>query len=181
MEGNLKKVLSYYDTEIHDEIPSPSVTIPQGLWQVAIDMNATHFDGSNPIVVDTTTLSDIKEQALQLIDDVASKVRNKYRSKDKDATYQNKSLEVDRWIAAGSPDPVVVTEFPYLYHEALETESSVTNIADMIQQLRTYWIDTIDPVIEGKCRGGKVKISNAESSEEIEILVEDTITALEDI
>ena len=105
-----------------------------------------------------------KAKAQNLIDEAATQARDRYRSANKDATYLNKSAELDRYIVAGRPDPVIENEYPYLYNEALETESTVTEIAQLIETTRAIWVPALDPVIEGKARGGKVKVENAQNS-----------------
>lgn len=126
-------------------------------------------------------LTTLKQQVKAEIDEAATNARDKYRAANKDATYLNKSAELDRYIAAGRPDPVIESEFPYLYNEALETETTVTVTANLIEAARAIWVPAIDPVIEGKCRGGKVKVDAATTVAEAEHARDLAITMLEGI
>ena len=42
-DGN-SKILGYYDSEIHENIPTPNVEISEEQWVKALDMGATHID-----------------------------------------------------------------------------------------------------------------------------------------
>jgi len=144
--------------------------------------SATHTEPSvepeDSVILPIKTIDEAKAESRAEIDARATSARDRYRSPNKDATYLNKSAELDRYITAGRPDPVIESEYPYLYNEALETEMTVTAVANLIETTRALWVPALDPVIEGKCRGGKVKVDAATTFEEVEVVRDAAITAL---
>lgn len=102
------------------------------------------------------TLAEAKAQAEADIDAAATRARYRYISPNKDATYLNKSNELDRWIAAGRPAEPAPGTFPYIELEARETNASIAATGAIIEAARDAWLQ-LDPLIEGIARGGKVE------------------------
>ena len=40
-----KRLVGWYDSEIHSKIPEPNVNVSESVWQKAIDINANYYDG----------------------------------------------------------------------------------------------------------------------------------------
>ena len=53
------KILGYYDDEIHESIPTPSVSVSDEIWLRAVQMNATHID---PLTLELS----VKERKLDI-------------------------------------------------------------------------------------------------------------------
>jgi len=144
---------------------------PIAVWKRLADLpdlsgTAGHTGGTT-YALPVTTFEQDQESALRTIDALATAARDRYRSANKDATYLNKSAELDRYIGSGRPDTVEEHEYPYLYNEAAGTGSTVREVADLIEATRTAWVPHLDPKIEGLCRGGKVRVTAATTKEQV--------------
>lgn len=54
-----KEILGYYDDEIHESIPTPSVSVSDEIWLRAVQTNATHID---PLTLELS----VKERKLDI-------------------------------------------------------------------------------------------------------------------
>lgn len=115
----------------------------------------------------TPTLEEAKAQAESEIDAAAARARYRYISPNKDATYQNKAAELDRWVADGRPASPSPGTYPYIQREAQETGMSVTDTGNLIEAMRNAWL-VLDPQIEGISRGGKVGVAAATTIDDVE-------------
>lgn len=115
-----------------------------------------------------------------IIDTAANKARLRYISPNKDATYQQKSKEVDRWVADGKPEEFEVGVYPYIEAEAAYTGMTTTEVGDLIIAMRDQWIQ-VDSLIEGVSRGGKVSVLKAETLEEAQEILQACIAQLDAI
>lgn len=61
-----KKILGWYDDNIHSEIPTPNVKVEDEVWQVAININANCYEDGKFIVKDWRTEEEILKQELEI-------------------------------------------------------------------------------------------------------------------
>lgn len=149
----------------------------QDAYQSVLDGNHGSIAAYQPPMVDTEVL---RALSLEDIDSAATRARRRYISPDKDGTYQNKGAELDRWIADGRPAAPAAGSYPYIESEATETGMTVTEVGNLIEATRAAWLQ-LDPVIEGKCRGGKVAVEAATTAAEIDSQRAAAIAALDAI
>lgn len=119
-------------------------------------LNGVH----GPIAAYPEDLAALKARALADIDQAATRARLRYVSPNKDATYQNKALELERWIVAGRPETFDAGLYPYIEAEAALSGKTHAQVGNEIEFARNAWM-LLDPQIEGQCRAGKVAVEAA--------------------
>lgn len=136
--------------EVEDDIDISSIYIENGeVKTITPELQAKR---------DNNVLELAKRQADTFLNGLATQTRNKYRSPDKDATYQNKSRELDLWIGAGRsamPNPDL---FKYISKEAIRTGKSFVDQAELIEQMRDAW-EELDSNIESAVQDWKTRIN----------------------
>lgn len=65
LEKDTNKILGWYDSEIHSEIPNPNIEVSETAWQEALKNNANCYENGEFIVKDFRTSEEIAEQELQ--------------------------------------------------------------------------------------------------------------------
>ena len=63
LEKNTNKILGWYSSNIHSEIPTPNIEVTEEQWQEAININANCYENGKFIVKDFRTEDEIIEQA----------------------------------------------------------------------------------------------------------------------
>lgn len=62
LENNTNKILGWYASEIHTEIPTPNIEVTDEVWQEAIDINANCYENGKFLVKDFRTAEELQEQ-----------------------------------------------------------------------------------------------------------------------
>ena len=65
IEENTNKLLGWYDSLIHSEIPTPNVKVDNNIWQDALKINANCYEDGKFIVKDFRTDEEIAQQDIQ--------------------------------------------------------------------------------------------------------------------
>lgn len=68
------KILGWYDTAIHSEIPTPNIKVSEKVWQDAININANCYEDDKFIVKDFRTGKEIEAQRVTSIKNKAKEV-----------------------------------------------------------------------------------------------------------
>lgn len=67
LENNTNRLLGWYDSEIHSNIPTPNIKVTEKVWQDAININANCYENEKFIVKDFRTLEEIEAYEKSLI------------------------------------------------------------------------------------------------------------------
>lgn len=67
LEENTNKLLGWYDSQIHKEIPTPNIEVTDKVWQGAITINANCYENGKFIVKDFRTEEEIEKQRISSI------------------------------------------------------------------------------------------------------------------
>nr|DAO17150.1 MAG TPA: hypothetical protein [Caudoviricetes sp.] len=65
-DKNTKRLLGYYDDEIHDTIPTPNIEISDEEWREGLNKNANSVDVKNQKLVRVEVEQEIDEKAREL-------------------------------------------------------------------------------------------------------------------
>lgn len=67
LEENTNKLLGWYDSQLHKEIPTPNIEVEDKVWQEAININANCYEKGKFIVKDFRTDEEIEKARVQNI------------------------------------------------------------------------------------------------------------------
>lgn len=67
LEKNTNKILGWYDSEIHSEIPTPNIEVTDEVWQEALNINANCYEDGKFIVKDFRTAEELEKARVQNI------------------------------------------------------------------------------------------------------------------
>ena len=67
LEKDTNKLLGWYDSQIHKEIPTPNIEVSDEDWQEAININANCYENGKFIVKDFRTDEELEESRVQSI------------------------------------------------------------------------------------------------------------------
>lgn len=154
---------------------SPDDPDTQQIYARIINGEAGPIAAADPIDLDL-----LKRNVESEIDSAATQARRRYVSPDKDATYKSKQDEVARWIADGRPSAPAAGTYPYIELEAQFTGLSVTAVGDSVELAVQQWTQ-LDPYIEAISRSAKVKILASTDPVEIQTIVTQHVTQLDQI
>lgn len=126
--------------------------------------------------IEAANLAKVQRQAEPQLDSKATEVRGVYVSPNKDATYQEKAAELQRWIAAGRPNQA--GGYPYMEAEAQARGVALETVGAEIETARNLW-QQIDPQIEAISRAGKVSAQAATTASEAQTAVDNALADLE--
>ena len=62
LEENTNKILGWYDSDIHSEIPTPNIEVTDEVWQEALSINANCYENGEFTVKDFRTLEEIEQE-----------------------------------------------------------------------------------------------------------------------
>ena len=66
LEKNTNKLLGWYDSQIHKEIPTPNIEVEDNVWQGAITINANCYENGKFIVKDFRTDEEIRKEEINI-------------------------------------------------------------------------------------------------------------------
>ena len=111
-------------------------------------------------------LANARTLAVERIDQAASDARGRHITAGvgQEATYQMKEREADAYVAAGRPADG--SAWLLLSAEAQATESTVSDVADMVRSMRDQWMQ-LAAYIEGVRMGAKRGVQASENVADI--------------
>jgi hypothetical protein len=74
IENGTNKLLGWYDTEIHLEIPTPNIEVTDEVWQEALNINANCYENGKFIVKDFRTYEQREQQRIEQIESKCNQV-----------------------------------------------------------------------------------------------------------
>ena len=125
---------------------------------------------------DEEILQSHKESAYLAIDTEAGQTRTKYLTNilGQESSYYKKEVEARGYIQ----DPTA--SYPFLETEAQCSEIPIDQLVSSILEMADSWA-LKEPLIEGTRRGGKSKISRANTIEDVDVLLNETLTVLQSL
>lgn len=110
-------------------------------------------------VDDLEDLDAVKAEAVDRVNTQAGEQRRLYMTDipGQEGTYLLKGQEAAAYAADPSPEAV---DYPYLAQEAADTDSTLADVAALVAATAAAWT-SINKVIEGRRRGGLVRIAAA--------------------
>lgn len=132
-----------------------------------------------PAPLPPPTFAQTQDAAKIQIDFAAGQARLKYITEvpGQQATYLEKAKQADAYQTAGYAGSVP----PFISAEAAATEQSARVVTDTIIATRDYWIDILAPQIEAARIGGKLRVTNTATADELNATLEKTLAALDSI
>ena len=67
LEKNTNRLLGWYDSEIHSNIPTPNIKVNDEVWQEALNINANCYENEKFIVKDFRTDTEIEKSRIENI------------------------------------------------------------------------------------------------------------------
>lgn len=134
-------------------------------------------DDRNYFAMIVFTLDQIKENGKLQIDNVAGNARTRYitSAPGQEMTYLEKSEEAADYAAAGYPADT--TNYPFVAADATAYSITPQQAADQILAQRAVWI-TAGAQIEQVRLNGKNQVNTATTQQDVQLIVETTISAL---
>lgn len=134
-------------------------------------------DDRNYFAMIVFTLDQIKENGKLQIDNVAGNARTRYitSAPGQEMTYLEKSEEAADYAAAGYPADT--TNYPFVAADATAYSITPQQAADQILAQRAVWI-TVGAQIEQVRLNGKNQVNTATTQQDVQLIVETTISAL---
>lgn len=74
LEAGTNKLLGWYDSEIHTDIPIPNIKVSEKVWQAAIDITANCYENKKFIHKDFRTSTEIDSARVSMIKAKAGKI-----------------------------------------------------------------------------------------------------------
>ena len=143
-------------------------------WRLNATADGVEF--LTPAEIEAENLQATQQRAEPEIDRKATEVRGVYVSPNKDATYQEKAQELQRWIDAGRPNQA--GGFAYMEAEAQARGVTLATVGGEIEAARNLW-QQIDPQIEAISRAGKVAAQSAATADEAQAAIDNALNQLE--
>ena len=82
------KLLGWYDSEIHETIPTPNIEVSEDDWQVAIDNNYNYVDVATNTLLNKDFRTDAEILAQQ-VQDINNAIQNHLDTKAQEFKYDN--------------------------------------------------------------------------------------------
>jgi hypothetical protein len=112
----------------------------------------------------------IKHRAYAAIDAAASEVRRALITDiaGQEAIYIEKRAEALLYVADHAANPATAVPGPHIAAEAAETGQSPLVLANVIIAVSTQWLTVKSPALEAKRVGGKARVRDASTAEDVE-------------
>jgi len=90
LENYTNKLLGWYDSDIHDEVPTPNIEVSESDWQSAIEINANCYEDGAFIVKDFRTSEEIEKNK-------RSSINENYENEVSKLTLGVPNSEISTW------------------------------------------------------------------------------------
>jgi hypothetical protein len=112
----------------------------------------------------------IKFRAYKAIDAAADEVRRSQVTDiaGQEAVYMEKRSEALLYVADHAANPATAVPGPHIAAEAAETGQSPLVVANVIVAVSTQWLTVKSPAVEAKRVGGKARVRDASTAEDVE-------------
>jgi hypothetical protein len=151
------------------EIVSALIEVEVGSVVIGQSWNGVSFD---PLPESGPTLMQVKETLKAMVDAAAERERLKYITDGagQAAAYQAKQREVDKWLAASSPEIVSSGDYPWANDRASRLGESITDVLTDWNNQITLW-GTIGRAIELVRETAKDAIDSCSSVEDAQAVL----------
>jgi hypothetical protein len=124
----------------------------------------------SPGRLEVTSLFILRSRAGRAIDAAADEVRRSSITDiaGQEVVYMEKRVEALRYVADHAANPSIAVPGPHIAAESAETGLSPLVVANVVLANATQWLSVKSPAIEAKRVGGKARVRDAATAEDVE-------------
>ena len=171
---NVDSILQLQDS--HDR--TTARVVPNGTGKVWQEFQEWVNAGNEPLPTDEPPLEQARTAATENINRAARDARERYTTRGKEMVYAEQKAEVVKWLEAGGG--AVEGEYPLAAQRAEKYNSTTITILQEWLDIINFWSGK-NLMIEGATDDGKINITAATTSEEVEAAVAKAVVELDGI